>query len=118
MTPEEIKTRVESALQRTDAVERAKANLSGQLQAKKEELAALVKEIRDAGYDPKTLASSRDQLQKNLEEQLVQYEAQLAKAEAAIQDLQKLRNQPDENRIQSTGGRYQRSFGGGVDCTP
>lgn len=89
MTPDEIKKRVDAALQRTDTVEKAKANLGGQLQAKKEELAALVKEIREAGYEPKTLAASRDQLQAELEQIVVEYEKQLDAAEAAIAAIQK-----------------------------
>jgi len=89
MTPDEIKKRVERALQRTDTVNQAKANLGGQLQAKKDELAALVKEIREAGYEPKTLAAARDKVQAELETMIVEYEGKLDTAEAAIAAIKK-----------------------------
>jgi len=89
MTPDEIKKRVDRALQRTETVNQAKANLGGQLQAKKEELAALVKEIRDAGYEPKNLASARDKIQAELEAMLVEYEGKLDAAEQALAAIKK-----------------------------
>lgn len=89
MTPDEIKKRVDRALQRTDAVNQAKANLGGQLQAKKDELSALVREIRDAGYEPKNLATARDKVQADLETMIVEYETKLDAAESAITAIKK-----------------------------
>ena len=89
MTPDEIKKRVESALARTDAANQAKANLGGQLQAKKDELAALVKEIRAAGYEPKTLAAARDKIQAELEVMILEYEKKLDAVETAINTIKK-----------------------------
>jgi len=89
MTPDEIKKRVDRALARTDTINQAKANLGGQLQAKKEELAALVKEIRDAGLEPKTLAAARDKVQAELEAMIVEYEKKLDDAETAIAAIKK-----------------------------
>lgn len=89
MTPDEIKKRVDQAVQRTDAVNQAKANLAGQLQAKKDELATLVKEIRDAGYEPKNLAMARDKAQADLEAMIVEFEAKLTAAESAIAAVKK-----------------------------
>ena len=89
MSPEEIRKRVERALQRKDAVDQQKAALGGQLQAKKEELAALVKEIRDEGYDPKTLAKARDTVQEELEAMITSFEGELAAAETAIANIKK-----------------------------
>lgn len=89
MTSDEIKKRVERALQRTETVNQAKANLAGQLQAKREELNSLVKEIREAGLDPKNLVAARDKAQAELEALIVEYEKKLDDAEAAINAIKK-----------------------------
>lgn len=89
MTPEEIKKRVDRALQRTETVNQTKANLGGQLQAKKDELNALVREIRDAGYEPKNLATARDKIQADLEAMIIEYETKLDAAESAIAAIKK-----------------------------
>lgn len=89
MHSDEIRKRVERALQRKDTVDQNKAALGGQLQAKKEELAALVKEIRDAGYEPKNLAQARDKVQAELEAMIVSFEKELDTAETAIAVLKK-----------------------------
>lgn len=76
------------ALQRKHAdLAQRKATLAGQLQARKEQLAALVKEIKDAGYDPKTLAEQRDKVKAELDAAIDKYEADLTEVERALSTL-------------------------------
>jgi len=89
MTPDEIKRKIDDLQKRTDAVAKKKAQFSGQLQAKKEELAALIKEVKAAGYDPKTLVGDRDRAKAELEQMLGDYESELTKTEAAFTAFEK-----------------------------
>ena len=84
MAPEDLKKKVDDLLRRTEAVNKKKANLQGQLQAKKEELAALITEIRAAGYDPKTLAAEETRVRQELETLVANYETDLAAVETAL----------------------------------
>lgn len=84
MTADEIKKKIEDLQKRTEVVVKKKATFGGQLQAKKEELAALIKEIKAAGYDPKNLVSERDKAQKELEEMISTYETDLTQVEDAL----------------------------------
>jgi chromosome segregation ATPase len=84
MTPEELRRKIDDLSKRTDAFNTKKASLSGRLQAKKDELAQLIVEIRNAGYDPRTLRAERDKTQGTLEEMIVAYEKDLVAAETAI----------------------------------
>jgi chromosome segregation ATPase len=89
MTPDEIKKKIDDLQKRTDAVATKKAQFGGQLQAKKEELAALIKEIKAAGYDPKTLVGERDKAKAELEQMLGEYESDLTKTESAFSAYEK-----------------------------
>lgn len=84
MSPDEIKSKIDNLQKRSDVVIKKKAAFGGQLQSKKEELEALVKEIKDAGYDPKTLVTERDRAKSELEAMIEVYEKELAKAESAL----------------------------------
>lgn len=83
-TPEEIKTKIEELQERHEAVSTKRASLGGQLQAKKEELAKIIQEVKAAGYDPKNLASERDKAQQELEVMLEDFEEKLTAVETAI----------------------------------
>ena len=89
MTPDEIKRKIDDLQRRTDAVATKKANFGGQLQAKKQELADLIKEIRAAGYDPKNLISERDKAQAELEQMITTYETDLSKVETSLASYEK-----------------------------
>jgi hypothetical protein len=89
MTPDEIKKKIEELQKRTDVVVKKKATFGGQLQAKKEELATLIKEIKTAGYDPKNLVSDRDKAQKELEAMITSYDSDLSQVEAALASYEK-----------------------------
>jgi len=84
MTPEELRKKIEDLSKRTEAANTKKNTLSGKLQAKKEELAQLIVEIREAGYDPKTLREERDKVQTQLAEMITAYEADLVAVETAL----------------------------------
>lgn len=83
-SPEEMKTKIESLQKRHQAVLEKRAVLSGQLQAKKQELAAIIEEIKAAGYDPKNLASEHDKAEQELEAMVVDFEKKLTDVEAAL----------------------------------
>jgi chromosome segregation ATPase len=83
-TPEEIKKKIDDLAKRTEAVNRRKAELVGLLSAKKDELAALVLEIKAAGLDPKNLTAERDKAKTDLEAMIATYEKDLAATEQAL----------------------------------
>ncbi len=68
----------------------ARAKLQGLLEAKRQELFALFDEIKKAGYDPATLKDKKQQLEADLSKQILDYEAKLAEAEAAIKTFESL----------------------------
>jgi chromosome segregation ATPase len=84
MTPDELRKRIDDLAKRTEAVNTKRSNLTGKLQAKKEELAQLIVEIRAAGYDPKTLREERDKVQAQLTDMIASYEADLVSVESAL----------------------------------
>lgn len=84
MSPEDLKKKVEDLIRRTEAFNKKRAGVGGQLEAKKEELANLIREIRAAGHDPKNLASERDKAERDLKAMIVTYEQDLVAAEQAI----------------------------------
>ena len=89
MTPDEIKNKIDSLQKRYNAAVQTKAGLAGQLQAKKEELAAIVKEIKAAGYDPKNLTQERDRVKHDLEEMIIGLEKELTDVETALSTFKK-----------------------------
>jgi chromosome segregation ATPase len=76
-TIEDLHTRYASAVKR-------KAEIGGELRAKKAELAGLVKEIQDAGYNPKTLKEDRDREMTELKRKVAEFEASLSEAEEGL----------------------------------
>jgi septal ring factor EnvC (AmiA/AmiB activator) len=90
MSPEEIKNKIEALQKRYNAAVQEKAGLAGQLQAKKDELALIVQEIRAAGYDPKNLTQERDRVKQELEEMINKLETELTDVETALQAFKKV----------------------------
>ncbi len=84
MTPDEIKRKIDDLQRRVEAVSTKKANFGGQLKAKKEELAALIIEIKAAGLDPKNLVTERDKAKLELEQLIASFEVDLVKTETAL----------------------------------
>lgn len=85
---DDIKKKIEDLQRRHKVVEQKKASLTGQLQAKKEELAAVVKEIRDAGYDPKNIAQERDRAKAELEAMVDRLDRELTEVEKVLANFQ------------------------------
>jgi len=83
-TPEEIKAKIADLQTRHEAVTTRRASLGGQLHAKKEELATIIQEVREAGYDPKNLPGERDKAQQELEDLIEEFEQKLAAVEEAL----------------------------------
>jgi hypothetical protein len=84
MTPDELRRKIDDLTKRTDLVNNKKATQSGKLQARKDELAQLILEVRAAGYDPKTLREERDKAQNVLIEMVNEYETRLIAVETAL----------------------------------
>ena len=84
MEEQEIQRKIEELQRRHSAVAQKKASITGQLQAKKDELAAIVQEIRDAGYDPKTIGRDRDRVKSELEEMIRKLDQELTEVETAL----------------------------------
>jgi len=72
---------------RAKKVKQQRAEILGSLNAKKEELTNLVKDIQSAGYNPKTIKDEYEQQKKQLEDMMEVYEAQLVKAENSIEEF-------------------------------
>lgn len=81
---DELSTQIDSLQKRYANVLRRKAELGGALKAKKDELAQLVQEIEDAGYNPRTLVEDRNKAQEELEQLVVTFERDLVDAETAL----------------------------------
>jgi uncharacterized protein YoxC len=87
LTTEDLQKRMQDLSTRHAKVLRRKAELSGELKSKKEELLALVKEIQDAGYNPKTLVEERNRAQTELESLLDTFETNLVGAEKTLDEF-------------------------------
>jgi hypothetical protein len=83
-TPDDLKKKIEDLAKRTDVVNKRKSELVGLLQAKKDELAKLILEIKAAGLDPKNLSAEREKAKTDLETMISSYEKDLAATELAL----------------------------------
>lgn len=90
LTPDEIESKIKDLSGRHAKVLKRKAELAGQLQAKKKELADLVQEITDAGFNPKTLVQDKEALQQELESLLADFEKELSSSEEALRQFDNL----------------------------
>jgi predicted nuclease with TOPRIM domain len=88
-TVDEIRSKIDNLQQRHEKVLKRKAELSGELKAKKDELANLVKEIKAAGFNPSTIAEDRARAQKELEDLMVEFEKNLVDAESTLSQYDK-----------------------------
>lgn len=89
MTLEETQKKIEELQKRHAAVLKRKSENEGRLKAKREELAALVADIKAAGRDPKTLVADRDAALKDLEALVAAFETDIAFAETALATFDK-----------------------------
>jgi chromosome segregation ATPase len=86
LAPDKLQEKMASLSSRHARVLRRKAELGGELKSKKDELTSLVKEIQDAGYNPKTLVEDRDNAQRELETLIEKFEEELVAAETILED--------------------------------
>lgn len=84
LTPDELQKRISDLQTRHARVLKRKTELGGELKSKKDELAALVKEIQAAGYNPKTLVEDRNKAQQELEALMEEFEKGLREAETTL----------------------------------
>ncbi len=81
---DQIKTRLADLEQRHAACSAKKSKLQGQLEAKKQELAALKEEIEAAGYNPRQLKQAKEKTEKDLVAAMDEFERNLQEVETAI----------------------------------
>jgi len=86
LTPDKLQEKMASLSSRHSKVLRRKAELGGELKSKRDELTSLVKEIQEAGYNPRTLVEDRDKAQQELEGLIVRFEEELISAETILAD--------------------------------
>lgn len=86
---EQIQSKVEELTKRFKTVSTKKTALGGQLQAKKEELAALRREIVEAGLDPKRLKERRDELHTELVALVEDFDRKLTVVETSLAAFEK-----------------------------
>lgn len=84
---EQIRAKIEQLRERYEKASSKRAELRGQLDAKREELLALSEEIKQAGYDPKNLKKERDAAQAELASEIAAFEKQLVAVEAALAEF-------------------------------
>jgi predicted nuclease with TOPRIM domain len=84
MTPEELRDKIGDLQKRHQAVLEKRASLGGQLEAKKQELQAIVQEIKAAGYDPKNLATEYEKAHQDVEAMALDLESKLTEVETAL----------------------------------
>jgi hypothetical protein len=84
MDEQEIQRKIEELQRRHSAVVQKKAGVAGQLQAKQDELKAIVQEIREAGFDPKKITQERDRVQGSLESMIKTLDQELTEVETAL----------------------------------
>ena len=89
MTPDQIQKQIESLQTRHQKVTARKAELAGELKAKKDELSALIEEIKAAGYDPKSLKQAREDSQLELERLMTVFDKDLTDIETALNTYEK-----------------------------
>jgi len=83
-SPEELNEKIQDLQTRHGHLIKRKAELGGELRSKRDELAALVKEIQAAGYNPKTLVEDRNKVQQELESLIEEFEKGLVEAETNL----------------------------------
>lgn len=86
---EQLRAQVDELGKRYKTVSSRKSSLSGLLQAKKEELANLKREIEAAGLDPKRLKERRDEVQTELVAAIEDFDKKLTAVETAFAEFDK-----------------------------
>lgn len=88
MSLDQIRQKVEALTKRHDSVSKRQSETRGELNAKKQELVALKKEIEAAGFDPKTLKEDRARLEAELLQMVEVFEKEITAVEEAYDAFQ------------------------------
>jgi chromosome segregation ATPase len=86
---DQLKQRMDDLTSRFSTVGKKRSEHRGQLEAKKEELVSLKREIEAAGFDPKNLRKERDKLEVELISLMDTFEKELAEVETALAGFDK-----------------------------
>lgn len=86
---DQIKQRVDDLTRRYNSAGKKRSEYRGQLEAKKDELVSLKKEIEAAGFDPKNLKKDRDRLETELISLMDTFEKELVEVETALAGFDK-----------------------------
>jgi chromosome segregation ATPase len=84
MDDAEIQSKITDLQKRHAALVQRRANLTGLLQGKKDELSKIVEEIKEAGYDPKKIGHERDRVREELLTMINQLDTELSESETAM----------------------------------
>lgn len=93
---DQLKQRVDDITRRFNVAGKKRSEFRGQLEAKKEELVALKREIEAAGFDPKNLKKDRDKLEAELIALLDAFEKDLVEVETALATFEKDKDNKDK----------------------
>lgn len=86
---DQLQARVEDLTRRHVTCSTKQSKIQGSLEEKRQELLRLKQEIVAAGFDPKTLREDRVRLEKELEQLIAKFEAELAVVERAQEEYEK-----------------------------
>lgn len=89
MTLSETQQKIQELESRFAAVTKRRAEYTGELRAKQQELNTLVRDIAAAGYNVKTLKADRDRAQEDLDELMARFDRDLQEAETGLSALDK-----------------------------
>jgi phage-related tail protein len=81
---EDLKKKADDLMRRYSTASKKRSELKGQVDAVKSDLSALADEIKDAGYDPRTLKADRDKAHDELEDLIDAFDKELTEVEVAI----------------------------------
>jgi chromosome segregation ATPase len=87
-TLEERQAELDRAKRETAAVQTQRDQALGMLEAKKAELAALLKEIKAAGYDPRSLKQELSEKEKEFDALMASYWEDLQAAKDALEEFE------------------------------
>lgn len=89
MSFDDLKRRLDELTRRFNTAGKKRSEYRGQLDATKEQLINLKREIESAGFDPKNLKQERDRLESELVTLMDAFEKELVEVETALATIDK-----------------------------
>ena len=86
---DQLKQRLDELTRRYNTAGKKRSEYRGQLEAKKEELVSLKREIEAAGFDPKNLKQDHDRLKGEVVSLMDVFEKELSEVETALANIDK-----------------------------